>query len=138
MTIPVSDKARLALKGLERFYATSLDAELARHSSEAPEAAALELFRRTLSDVPAYPEFLRAAGFEPGVVREPADFSRIPPTTKDSYHRRHGLSALCRGGRLDGCDMLAVSSGSTGEPTIWPRFVSDELGTAFRDRKSVV
>jgi len=26
----------------------------------------------------------------------------------------------------------AVSSGSTGEPTIWPRFVSDELGTAFR------
>ena len=28
--------------------------------------------------------------------------------------------------------MLAVSSGSTGEPAIWPRFVSDEIGTAFR------
>jgi phenylacetate-CoA ligase len=28
--------------------------------------------------------------------------------------------------------MLAVSSGSTGEPAIWPRFVSDELATAFR------
>jgi phenylacetate-CoA ligase len=28
--------------------------------------------------------------------------------------------------------MLAVSSGSSGEPAVWPRFVSDEIGTAFR------
>ncbi len=62
----------------------------------------------------------------------PADFSRLPATTKDNYHRRHPLTALCRGGELSACDMLAVSSGSTGEPAIWPRFVSDELSTAFR------
>ncbi|HEV8550642.1 MAG TPA: phenylacetate--CoA ligase family protein, partial [Polyangiaceae bacterium] len=35
-------------------------------------------------------------------------------------------------GRLEHSDFLAVSSGSTGEPAIWPRFVSDELGTAER------
>jgi phenylacetate-CoA ligase len=57
---------------------------------------------------------------------------RIPGATKDTYHRRHALARLCRGGELAACDMLAVSSGSTGEPAIWPRFVSDELGTAFR------
>ncbi|HEY6080369.1 MAG TPA: hypothetical protein VIW29_16255, partial [Polyangiaceae bacterium] len=73
MTMEVSDKARLALSGLERFYATSLDEELARRSNESPTAAALALFQRTLSDVPAYPEFLREAGFDPSVVRGAAD-----------------------------------------------------------------
>jgi phenylacetate-CoA ligase len=34
--------------------------------------------------------------------------------------------------------MLAVSSGSTGEPTVWPRFVTDELGTAARFEQVLV
>ena len=45
---------------------------------------------------------------------------------------RHPLAQLCRGGRLESCDFIAVSSGSTGEPTFWPRFLSDELPIAAR------
>lgn len=126
------DKPGLALSALERFYRTPLDRELERHLTESPASAALELFHVTAREVPAYQAFLRDAGCEPLSVLSPADFASLPAATKDSYHRRYPLTGLCRGGELSACDMLAVSSGSTGEPAIWPRFVSDELSTAFR------
>lgn len=127
-----SAKATVALGALQRFFETPLDEALARHRSLAPEAEALRLFHATARDVPAYAAFLREAGLDPGEVRSGADWARVPVATKETYHRRHALAELCRAGSLSECDMLAVSSGSTGEPAIWPRFVSDELGTAFR------
>jgi phenylacetate-CoA ligase len=129
--LPVA-KASLALGALERFYRTPLSSELERHLSRPPAEAALELFRGVARDVPAYARFLAEAGLAPAGLLGPDELVRVPVTTKENYHRRHPLAALCRGGDLSGCDMLAVSSGSTGEPAIWPRFVSDELGTAFR------
>jgi phenylacetate-CoA ligase len=126
------DKPSVALRALERYYRTPLEVELERHIATSPSEAALDLLRSVARSVPAYGQFLRDAGCEPAGVRTPADFARVPPATKETYHRRHTLAALCRDGDLSGCDMLAVSSGSTGEPAIWPRFVSDEVGTAFR------
>jgi phenylacetate-CoA ligase len=127
-----SDKANVALGALQRFFDTPLEVALGRHRSMSPSAAALSLFHATARDVPAYAELLREAGIAPSSVQSPADWSGVPIATKESYQRQHPLSALCRGGVLSDCDMLAVSSGSTGEPAIWPRFVSDELGTAYR------
>jgi phenylacetate-CoA ligase len=127
-----ADKAGAALAALGRFYRTSLDQELGRHLTEPPARAALELFWAAARDVPAYGKFLQAAGCDPGTVVDASDFTRVPIATKETYHRRHELPALCWGGDLSGSDMLAVSSGSTGEPAIWPRFVSDEIGSAFR------
>ena len=127
-----ADKAGDALEALGRFYRTSLDEELGRHLTEPPELAVLSLLRATESDVPAYREFLRASGCDARTLASFADFARVPIATKETYHRRHTLAALCRGGDISGSDMLAVSSGSTGEPAVWPRFVSDEIGTAFR------
>jgi phenylacetate-CoA ligase len=49
------------------------------------------------------------------------------PMTKDTYHRRYPLPDLCRGGRIEDSDMIAVSSGSTGRPSIRPRSLVDEL-----------
>ena len=132
MTSERADKPSVALAALERFYRTPLADELGRHLTESPSAAALRLFRAAADGVPAYGDFLRGAGFEAAAVQSVSDLARVPPTTKDNYHRRYALGALCRGGDLSACDMLAVSSGSTGEPAIWPRFVSDEVGTAFR------
>lgn len=129
---PSLDKPGRALSALERFYRTPLERELGRPSAESPAAAALALFHAAARDVPAYREFLSHAGCDPALVSEPAHFSRVPVATKENYHRRHPLHALCRHGELSACDMLAVSSGSTGEPAIWPRFVADEVGTAFR------
>ena len=92
----------------------------------------LDLFHRTAATVPAYRDFLRSHGVEPDSVVTFAGFQRLPMVTKESYYRRYPLPELCRYGRLDGCDMIAVSSGSSGQPTIWPRTVADELHVADR------
>jgi phenylacetate-CoA ligase len=126
------DKPSVALRALERFYRTPLVDELERHLVSSAAAAAEELFQATARDVPAYGQFLKAADFEPTSLHGVADLARVPATTKDGYHRRYPLAELCRGGDLSTCDMLAVSSGSSGEPAVWPRFVSDEVGSAFR------
>jgi phenylacetate-CoA ligase len=127
-----ADKASVALSALARFYRTPLDDELERHLESPAVHAALQLFQGAAREVPAYGQFLRDAGVAPDAVRAAADYACVPIATKESYHRRHPLAALCRGGDLSASDMLAVSSGSSGEPAIWPRFVSDEVGTAFR------
>jgi phenylacetate-CoA ligase len=121
-----SERPRRVLAELQSFLA----AEPA--SAEDPRKQVVELFHRVAESVPAYRAFLRDHGVDPGEVRTFADFARLPLLTKENYHRRYPLPDLCRQGRLDGCDMIAVSSGSTGQPTIWPRSVIDELAVAAR------
>jgi phenylacetate-CoA ligase len=120
------------LDALRTFLVTPLDELLAGVSPEAAEAQALARFHDVAAAVPAYAAFLREHGIDPAGVRTLDDFRGLPLTTKESYVRRHPLADLCRAGRLESCDMVAVSSGSTGEPTVWPRFVTDELAVAAR------
>lgn len=89
-------------------------------------------FHDVVTSVPAYRAFLAKAGVDPSAVRTVEDFRRLPMTSKDTYQRRHPLPQLCRDGNLTGCDMIAVSSGSSGTPTIWPRSLADELHIAQR------
>ncbi len=97
----------------------------------APEWPA-ELFAATAESVPAYGKFLTEHGIDPASVTTAAAFRALPLLDKETYHRRYPLPKLCRDGRLDGCDMIAVSSGSSGTPTIWPRSLADELHIARR------
>jgi phenylacetate-coenzyme A ligase PaaK-like adenylate-forming protein len=97
-----------------------------------PREKVVGLFRRVAASVPAYRAFLQDHGVDAGQVRTFGDFERLPLMTKDNYHRRYPLPELCRQGRLDGCDMVAVSSGSTGQPAFWPRSLTDELDVAAR------
>ncbi len=127
-----SAKSACALDALSTFYDTSLDAALTRCLTLDPDENALAVFRGAAKDVPAYRRFLATHDIRVDDVRTIEDFRRLPVTTKETYHRKSALDELCRGGALVGCDMVAVSSGSTGEPTIWPRFVSDEVGSAQR------
>ncbi|WP_370948899.1 phenylacetate--CoA ligase family protein [Amycolatopsis sp. cg5] len=90
------------------------------------------LFARVAASVPAYRKFLAERGIDPASVRTLDDFRLLPLLDKDSYHRRYPLPELCRDGTLAGCDMIAVSSGSSGTPTIWPRSLADELAIARR------
>jgi len=94
----------------------------------------LDLFRRTADTVPAYRKFLRERGIDP----ETADFTQLPLVDKSSYHQKYPLPELCRDGTLAGNDMIAVSSGSSGQPTIWPRSLEDELHVARRFEQVVV
>jgi phenylacetate-coenzyme A ligase PaaK-like adenylate-forming protein len=98
----------------------------------------LELFHTMAQEVPAYGRFLRQHAIDPARVDGVEALRRVPPTTKDNYHRPNPLSELCRHGRLEACDMIALSTGSSGEPTVWPRSVADELGTARRFEQVLV
>lgn len=121
-----------AVTRLEEFLNTPLDEWLSRHRTLAPEQAALRLFAQVAGEVPAYADFLAGKGIDPAAVQSFDDFRGLPLTTKDNYLRHYPLARLCRQGRLEDCDMIAVSSGSTGEPTFWPRSVSDEYSVALR------
>lgn len=96
------------------------------------EERVLALFREAARDVPAYARFLREHGVDPAAVTSIEAFSRVPATTKDNYYRPNPLPELCRHGRLEASDMVALSTGSTGEPAVWPRFVTHELETSAR------
>jgi phenylacetate-CoA ligase len=120
------DRPRRVLTELQSFLAAGPP------PPEDPRNRVVELFGRVAASVPAYRAFLHDHGVDPGEVRTFADFERLPLMTKDNYHHRYPLPERCRQGRLDGCDMVAVSSGSTGQPTFWPRSLTDELAVAAR------
>jgi len=109
-----------------------VDEVLGRPTPGDAERRALALFASVAATVPAYRAFLAEHGIDPAAVCDMDDFRALPLLTKENYLRRHPLAQLCRGGQLSGCDMVAVSSGSTGEPTFWPRSVADELTVATR------
>ena len=127
-----ADRTLDALRGFFRDGTGSPSAgeEAARTASA--EARVLGLFREVARDVPAYRQFLASHGIDPASIGDMQAFRALPATTKDNYYRLHALPELCRQGQLDACDMLALSTGSTGEPAVWPRFVTDELDTAAR------
>lgn len=123
---------RAARAALDRFLATDLDGALARPLAGEGEQRALQLFTSVAATVPAYRAWLAEHGIEPAVVRTTEHFRALPLLTKDNYLRRYPLGQLCRDGELAACDMIAVSSGSTGEPSFWPRSMADEFAVALR------
>jgi phenylacetate-CoA ligase len=117
---------------VQRFVEADVDRMLDERAGAEPMPALLDLFHRTAAGVPAYAAFLRERGVDPASVRDAGGWQRLPLMTKAEYFHRYPLPALCRGGELSACDMVAVSSGSTGEPTFWPRTLADELAVASR------
>ena len=130
--MPMPPRSHRALAAYRTFVETGLDELLDRHAREDPVPSLLAHFRRAAAGVPAYAAFIRAHGVEPQMVRTLDDFRRLPLMTKADYLQRHPLPERCRDGDLSSLDIVAVSSGSTGEPTFWPRALSDELAVAWR------
>jgi phenylacetate-CoA ligase len=126
------EQRRRVTEALDAFFTTPLGDVLERHFHHDPREEAVRLFHAVAASVPAYRAFLAEHDVDPASVRAYADFEELPVVTKQNYLLRHPLPDLCRDGRLDECDMIAVSSGSTGKPAFWPRFVADELEVARR------
>ncbi|MEP0779156.1 phenylacetate--CoA ligase family protein [Microcoleus sp. ZQ-A2] len=121
-----------AVTAFQAFLTTPLEEQLRRHQTTSPESAALALFHDVVTHVPAYRAFLTQQGISYNSIQTFEDFANLPLINKNNYHSRYPLTELCRNGQLDMCDMIAVSSGSTGKPTFWPRFLTDELQIATR------
>jgi phenylacetate-CoA ligase len=115
----------------ERFLFTGLD-DLLRPAADNGLDEVLGLFQRTAATVPAYQAFLAAHGIQPETVTSMSDFRRLPLMTKPDYMQAYPLAQRCETGTLMSCDRIAVSSGSTGQPTFWPRSLRHELDIAVR------
>ncbi len=126
------NKQNSARRALAHFLETPLDTTLNRQDSDDPRTAILTLFQHVAASVPAYQAFLAAHGIAPESIQSITDFGQLPSITKKNYIQQHPLPALCRNGELTSSDFLAVSSGSTGRPTFWPRFIADELQITTR------
>ncbi len=126
-----SQKQR-AIQGFTDFINTPLENLLQNHLNLSSESIALNLFHDIAANVPAYQEFLRQQKINPESIKTIDDFQNLPVITKQNYLQIYPISNLCRHGEIDKCDMIAVSSGSTGKPTFWLRFFTDELQIATR------
>ncbi|MTJ31459.1 phenylacetate--CoA ligase family protein [Aphanizomenon sp. UHCC 0183] len=121
-----------AILGLEDFISTPLTDKLKQHLNIDSQEIALRLFQDVAASVPAYRAFLAERGINPQNIQTLADFQNLPKINKENYISRYSLPQLCNNGKVGSCDMIAASSGSTGKPTFWPRFITDELEIATR------
>ncbi len=94
----------------------------------------LKVFTKNNVNCEAYQDFLSQRG-----ITQLNSVEDIPITDKDNYFRKYSLmQKLHKGMQLSDYYMICSSSGSTGEPTFWPRDMQrDELAekghTAFLD-----
>jgi len=114
------------------FISTPLDKLLLDQQSINPEDHILALFHRCVAQVPAYRKFLEAQNVNPANITTYRTFCALPLMDKASYIYAYPLAERCLGGSLKNSDRVAVSSGSTGQPTFWPRSIADELDVAVR------
>jgi len=128
----LTERRTRALSAYRSFARTPVSRLLDAHASADPRPSMLAFFHATVREVPAYRAFLGARGIDADAIRMPDDLAELPVLTKENYVQAYPLAERCRGGGLGSCDMIAVSSGSTGEPTVWPRFLTDELAVAIR------
>ncbi|KYC42142.1 phenylacetate--CoA ligase [Scytonema hofmannii PCC 7110] len=126
------EQQQRAITAFQEFLTTPLDSLLQQHINTDASAAALALFHDVAGNVPAYKDFLAQHAIAPDEYQTAEDFQRLPELTKQNYLQRYSLANLCRHGQLETCDTIAVSSGSTGKPTFWPRFFSDEMEIVTR------
>src|SRR3569833_1912730 len=125
-------RSRQTLDTLQHFLATPLANCLnSDHKGEAGRRL-LALISEAADTVPAYRAFLHEHGVDAAAVCDVDAYQALPLITKQNYILAYPLAERCRYGALHACDMLAMSSGSTGIPTVWPRTVAHELDITFR------
>lgn len=120
------------IERLSAFLHTPLETLLRQRLAADPQAHALQLCQTVAANVPAYRQFLEERNVTPELIACFADFQNLPLVDKANYMQQYPLPRRCKGGKLTACDRLAVSSGSTGVSTFWPRAMTDELDVALR------
>lgn len=107
-----------------------LEEKPAAYWEQTGQERALELFHAAAERVPAYKDFLKKNKIRPAIIKNADDFKNVPPIDKE-YLKSYPLPALCWDGKLEQNQMIAVSSGSSGEPFFWPRGSLLELETTY-------
>lgn len=82
---------------------------------------AFKVYQKVLSGSEAYSHFFKKKKLRTQKLT-PSQFQQIPISDKNSYFRKYPLEKkLYKNKKLSEYYFLSTSSGSTGEPTIWPR-----------------
>lgn len=95
------------------------------------EKNALKLFHDTVKQVPAYKKFLQNKKVSISGIKTIEDFKKLPDIDKKNYQTKYPLEDLCRHGKLEDNQIISVSSGSTGDPFLWPRGIEQEVETTI-------
>ena len=90
------------------------------------EVRALALFKKAVASIPAYKNFLKKHRVNPSTIRTIKDFAKIPETSKENYINKYSPSERSPYGTFSNHKIIAMSSGTTGTPTFWPRGAEQE------------
>ncbi len=115
---PIEDFERLLKEKDEDFW---------RQKSE---ERALTLFHVTAERVPAYKDFLKKQNINHARIASIKEFETLPVLTKKNYIQKYPPPALCLDGDISGSTLVAISSGTSGEPTFWSRGAYQEFEAA--------
>ncbi len=91
------------------------------------ERKALKLFHSAAERVPAYKDFLKKNKINHEKIKIIDDFKRVPITNKENYVKSYSVVDRCWDGELSTSTLISTSSGTSGEPTFWPRGYQQEL-----------
>lgn len=88
---------------------------------EGAKYEAFKVFTLLKDKIPAYKKFLQENKVSLKEIKDLGDWEKIPVMTKDNYIRRFGYKNILNG-KPSTVKSFYMSSGTTGEPDIWPRF----------------
>ena len=95
------------------------------------EKRALDIFHKSAERVPAYADFLRRHKVRHFAIKTIEDFRSVPLTDKENYIQKYPLSMRSWNGELARAHIAAMSSGTSGEATLWPREDFQEFEAAI-------
>ncbi len=98
-----------------------LSAESEKFWIHAGEKRALHIFHQATTRVPAYKNFLEKNKIDHKKILNIKDFQRVPLIDKKNYINAYPIEDRCWDGKLSDSKILALSSGTSGEPVFWPR-----------------
>lgn len=128
----VSSRLPTNSDAFDHFTTTLVDELLAEQLARDPQEKVLTLFQRCAETVPAYRRFIASHHVRPQDITNYQAFQALPLMNKANYMQKYSLPERCFDGNLLSADRVAVSSGSTGHPTFWPRSARYELDVAVR------
>lgn len=107
-------------KNIEKEIAL-LKSKPATHWEKLGENRILNLFSLALKTIPAYKSFLNKNNIKSSSIKTISDFKKIPIINKQNYIGINKLDDLFPEKNLSHLTTFSATSGSTGEPTYFPR-----------------
>ncbi len=90
------------------------------------EKTALSVYCETQNAIKAYDDFVKSHNIDPSSIKSISDFKNLPLVDKYNYIQKYGFNEVNISQAGDHLYGFALSSGTTDEPTIWPRYFKYE------------